>query len=247
MRIAVQSSPETVAREAARLIASAVAHTPSLVLALPTGHTPLPLYRELVALQAAGKCNLGGIRIFNLDEFVGLGAKHPASYHAFLRRHLFEPAGIRASQLCSIRGDARDPQAEAARYERAIAKCGGIDIAVLGIGGNGHIGFNEPARKLHARTHVVTLKPATRRANAWLFDNRLSTVPRQAISMGIASILNARGLLLLATGAAKAAIVARALSGPVTTVVPASLVQTHPDAIVLLDRPAASRLKMRRV
>ena len=246
MRIAVQSSPRTVAREAARLIADAVADHPSLVLALPTGRTPLPFYEELVALHAAGTLDFSGVRVFNLDEFAGLGSKHPASYQAFLRRHLFEPTGIRPNQIVSIRGDAPDPVAEAARYERAIAKAGGIDIAVLGIGDNGHIGFNEPARTLHARTHVVALRPATRRANAWLFDDRFRDVPRHAISMGVATILGARAVLLIATGAAKAAIVSRALTGPVTTGVPASLVQTHPDAIVLLDKPAASKLRARR-
>jgi glucosamine-6-phosphate deaminase len=242
MHIDVQPSPRAVAREAARLIADAVADKPSLALALPTGQTPLPLYRELIVSYAQSKIDFSHVSFFNLDEFAGLGHTHAGSYHTFLKRHLLDPLGIRANQIFTIRGDASDPTAEAARYERAIAAAGGIDIAVLGIGGNGHIGFNEPSRHLHARTHLLTLAPATRRANAWLFGDRLRDVPRQAISMGVATILGARGVLLIATGAAKAPIVHRALQGPVTTSVPASFVQMHPDAIVLLDKAAASRL-----
>jgi glucosamine-6-phosphate deaminase len=159
-----------------------------------------------------------------------------------MRRHLFDEVNLAPDRIEFLNGAARDMRREALRYERRLASAGGLDLVLLGVGGNGHLGFNEPAATLTPRTHLSTLRPATRRANAWLFDGDVRRVPRRALSMGIGTILSARGVVLLATGRAKAAIVRRALTGPVTTRVPASLLQLHPNVVVVLDREAASGL-----
>jgi glucosamine-6-phosphate deaminase len=242
VHIDVQPSPRAVAREAARLIADAVADRPSLAIALPTGQTPLPLYRELIVSYAQSKIDFSHVSFFNLDEFAGLGHTDAGSYHAFLKHHLLDPLGIRANQIFTIRGDARDPVAEAARYEQAIAKRGGIDIAVLGIGANGHIGFNEPGKALFARTHRARLTAATRRANAGLFAGRASEVPREALSMGMGTILAARAIVLIATGRSKARAISAMFSGRITPSVPASFLQLHQDTTLVLDRAASQGL-----
>jgi glucosamine-6-phosphate deaminase len=212
------------------------------VLGLPTGRTPVSLYRELVALYRAKRIDFAATTTFNLDEFVGIGARDPRSYRSFMQSHLFDHVNLPARRIHFLDGGASDTAAECARYERAIRSAGGIDLQLLGLGANGHIGFNEPARGLIARTHRTTLTPATRRANAALFGNRLSDVPSAALSMGMATILHARRIVLLATGGAKAACVARTLNGPITPRVPASFLQLHPAAEVWLDRSAAVRL-----
>ena len=242
MRLIIRSGARAVAETVAKRIRAAVAARPSLVLGLPTGRTPIPVYRRLVAECRAGHLDLDGVTTFNLDEFVGLAAVHPGSYHAFMERHLFRAAELRAAQRHVPRGDAASPDREAVRYEAAIHAAGGFDLVVLGIGDNGHIGFNEPAPALTPATHVVRLQPGTRRANAWLFGGRSRNVPTRALTVGVGTILQARSVLLLATGRAKAGVVARALEGPITTRVPASLLQAHPNCVVVLDRAAASRL-----
>ena len=211
------------------------------MLGLPTGRTPIPLYRELIRLRAAARVDLSHAVTFNLDEFVGLHARDPRSYHAFMRQHLF--AHVTLARTHVLNGAADDPDRECERYERAIARAGGIDVQILGLGANGHIGFNEPAAALHARTHRTRLRPATRRANAFLFGGRVSAVPKQALSMGMATILHARRVVLIATGAAKARCVERMIDGPVTPMLPASFLQLHRQAEVWLDRAAAARLR----
>jgi glucosamine-6-phosphate deaminase len=215
---------------------------PAVVLGLPTGRTPIPLYRALVRLYERGRADFSRATTFNLDEFVGLSPRDPRSYHAFMRRHLFDAVNLSPRRIEFLNGRARSPRREAARYERRLAAVGGLDLVVLGIGANGHLGFNEPAAALAPRTHLATLRPATRRANAWSFDGDVRRVPRRALSMGIGTILSARGVVLLATGRAKAAIVRRALTGPVTTRVPASLLQLHPNVVAVLDKDAAGQL-----
>ena len=157
--------------------------------------------------------------------------------------HLFDHVDLPSRQIHFLNGRAADIPAECLRYERAIARQGGIDLQMLGLGGNGHIGFNEPGRSLTAATHRTRLTAATRRANAGSFDGRAAAVPRHALSMGMATILSARRILLLATGAGKAACVDRMLNGPITTQVPASFLQLHPATEVWLDRAAARRLR----
>lgn len=240
VRVRVFHSADSVARALAREVTRALTAKPSLVLGLPTGRTPIALYREIVRLHRAGRADFSRAATFNLDEFAGVAARDPRSYHAFMRRHLFDHVNLSPGRMHFLDGAARDVARECARYERAIERAGGIDLQILGLGVNGHIGFNEPARALVARTHRTRLKPATRRANAPPFGNR--AVPRAALSMGMATILYGKRIVLLATGAAKARCVQRMIEGPVTPRLPGSFLQLHRQAEVWLDRAAAGRL-----
>jgi glucosamine-6-phosphate deaminase len=235
-------TPEHAARALARRIARALAQRPALVLGLPTGRTPVPLYRELVRLARERAIDFSRARTFNLDEFVGLGADDPRSYRAFMQRHLFDHVNLRPSRIHFLNGRAADSDAECRRYERQIARAGGLDLLLLGLGANGHIGFNEPGPSLVSATHRTTLTLPTRRANAALFDGRLRDVPREALSMGMSTILHARCIVLLATGSAKARAVHRLVEGPITPAVPASFLQLHRDVEVWVDERAAARL-----
>jgi glucosamine-6-phosphate deaminase len=241
--IRVFPTPEALGRALAFEIARRLAANPRLVLGLPTGHTPIPLYRALVHLHRAGRIDFSRVTTFNLDEFLGLTADDPRSYRAFMQRHLFDLVNVSRRRIQFLSGIPADVGRECQRYERAIDRAGGIDLQILGLGMNGHIGFNEPARALMARTHLTHLKPATRRANARFFDNRVSAVPREALSMGMATILHSRRIVLLATGATKARCVQRLIEGPVTPRLPASFLQLHRCAEIWLDRAAASNLK----
>jgi glucosamine-6-phosphate deaminase len=242
MKLITRSTATRAAAAAAALLMARLERTPSLVIGLPTGHTPIPLYRALARAYRAGRADFSRAVTFNLDEFCGLGAGDAGSYHSFMTAHLFSRVNLRAAHTHVLDGRAPDWRREVARYERLIAAAGGLDMVILGIGHNGHLGFNEPADVLIARTHRAALRDGTRRANAALFNGRWQDVPTHALSMGIGTILNARCAVLLATGAAKARIVARALTGPVTTRVPASLLQMHPNVIAVLDREAAAAL-----
>jgi glucosamine-6-phosphate deaminase len=243
MRVRVLATPDAVARLLAHDIARGLARDPELVLGLPTGRTPIPLYRELVRLHRAGRADFSRATTFNLDEFCGVSAADAHSYCAFMHRHLFDCVNLRPRRIHFLDGRARDVACECLRYERAIDRAGGIDLQILGLGANGHIGFNEPARALVARTHATRLRAATRRANAALFGGRLAAVPHDALSMGMATILHAKRIVLLATGASKAGCVARMVEGPVTPHVPASFLQLHRHAEVWLDRAAAAKLR----
>jgi glucosamine-6-phosphate deaminase len=242
MQIIRRSSATRAAAAAAALLMTRLTRKPSLVIGLPTGHTPIPLYRALARAHRAGRADFSHAVTFNLDEFCGLGAGDAGSYHSYMTAHLFSQVNLRATHTHVLDGRAKDWRREVARYERLIAAAGGLDMVILGIGHNGHLGFNEPADTLTARTHRTALREGTRKANAALFGDRWQDVPTHALSMGIGTILNARCAVLVATGAAKARIVARALAGPVTTRVPASLLQVHPHVIVVLDRDAAAAL-----
>ncbi len=238
----VHPNDREAARTLARRVADAVIAKPNLVLGLPTGRTPIEFYRELVALVASGDVRLAGVTTFNLDEFVGVRPSHPGSYRHFMEEHLFGRVDISRENINFLRGEAHDLQEECERYEKAIEDVGGIDLQILGLGTNGHIGFNEPAGALEARTHRVVLEPETRRNNAALFGGDPSLVPREALSMGMGTILHARSIVLLATGTSKAACVERLLNGPITTQLPASFLQIHPAVDVVLDEAAAANL-----
>ena len=244
MQIRVFPDEYQLARDLAELIAGALRRRPNLVLGLPTGRTPIALYAELVRRARAGAIDFSRATTFNLDEFLGLPATHPGSYRQFMERHLFAHVGLSEPRVHFLDGTAPDPAEECARYERAIEAAGGIGLQVLGIGSNGHIGFNEPASELAARTHAVRLRPETRRANAEFFGGDIAQVPEQALSMGMATILHAERLVLIATGERKAECVRRMIDGPLTTELPASFLQVHRDALVMLDAPAGARLEM---
>jgi glucosamine-6-phosphate deaminase len=242
MHITTYTTAQRAAEAASRLVLQRLRETPDLVLGLPTGSTPVPLYRALVRAYTQGRADFSRATTFNLDEFLGLGRGDAGSYRTFMETHLFNHVNLHARRAHVLNGATTDWTREVARYEANLARAGGLDLVVLGIGRNGHLGFNEPGPTLTARTHRVILKPETRRANAALFEGRWRDVPREALSMGIGTILSAREVVLIATGRAKSRIVARALHGPVTTRVPASLLQVHPNVTVVVDRDAASQL-----
>jgi glucosamine-6-phosphate deaminase len=237
-RLTVFHDERTLARTLASRIAADLARAPRLVLGLPTGRTPIRLYRELGALATRREVDFSQAITFNLDEFLGIPPSDPGSYRAFMDRHLFSRVGIAPERINFLNGGTTDPDAECARYEAAIAAHGGIDIQVLGIGTNGHIGFNEPAPVLAARTHRVVLKESTRRSNAALFGGDVSRVPTEALSMGMGTILRARRIILIATGKSKARCVDRLVHGPISTRLPASFLHLHSDVEICLDEAA---------
>lgn len=242
-RLEIFPNERAAARALARRIVSALAVTPRLVLGLPTGKTPVGFYHELAAIAGSGHADFSHATTFNLDEFLGIRPSHAGSYRRFMEQHLFSRVNLNPKRIHFLDGSAADPEAECARYERAIVEAGGIDIQILGIGVNGHIGFNEPARELSSRTHRVRLKPETRRSNASLFGGNPHAVPEEALSMGMATILQARAIVLLATGRSKAACVDQLVNGPITTELPASFLQVHHNVDILVDEAAAERLR----
>jgi glucosamine-6-phosphate deaminase len=237
-RVRVFRTADALARALAADIARSLRARPGMVLGLPTGRTPIPLYRELVRLHRAGRADFRRATTFNLDEFLGLDPRDPRSYRAFMQTHLFGHVNLPPRRIHFLNGATRDVERECRRYERAIDRAGGIDLQILGLGMNGHVGFNEPARALVAWTHGTRLTPATRRANAALFGNRVGAVPREALSMGMATILHARRIVLLATGRSKARCVQRMIEGPVTPRLPASFLQLHRHAEIWVDQAA---------
>jgi glucosamine-6-phosphate deaminase len=246
VRIHVFSDEQSLAEDLAGRIAGFVREHPSAVLGLPTGRTPVLLYKVLAGHAASGALDLSQVSTFNLDEFLGLPADHRGSYRRFMQEHLFAHVNLRPERIGFLDGMAPDVEAECRRYEQAITAAGGIDLQILGIGANGHIGFNEPAPGLAARTHRVTLTRGTRESNAGLFGDDVTRVPHEALSMGMATILGARRLVLVATGAGKAECVRGMIEGPLTTALPASFLQVHGDVDVMLDVAAAAGLRERR-
>jgi glucosamine-6-phosphate deaminase len=244
LRIHTFDTEHEVARALAARIAAAIAERPSLALGLATGRSPVGTYAELRRMHAAGEVSFAGVSTFNLDEFVGVDAEHPGSFRQFMQQHLFDAIDVRPERIHFLDGMAADLDAECARYERDIAAAGGIDLQLLGIGGNGHIGFNEPGEELAAFTHRVTLHAGTRRDNAALFGNDASRVPHEALSMGMGTILKTGALMLVAMGERKAQCIERAVHGPLTTKLPASFLQTHRNVELYLDRAAASLLSV---
>jgi glucosamine-6-phosphate deaminase len=244
VRIHIFDTEQALARALAARVAAALSDNPSIVLGLPTGRTPIAAYEELRRLHAAQRVSFARASSFNLDEFVGVGAQHPGSFRQFMHRHLFDGIDLPAARVHFLDGTARDPDAECARYERDIEAAGGIDLQLLGIGANGHIGFNEPAEELAALTHRVRLHEGTRRDSADLFGGDPELVPREALSMGMATILRAAALILIATGERKATCIERTVHGPLTTRLPASFLQTHRRVELYLDSAAASLLSV---
>lgn len=243
MIISLCDSPQDVADLAAQRVTDLLHDAPRAVLGLPTGRTPILMYDQLAERQADGTLDFSGVTTFNLDEFVGIGEDHPGSYRAYMRRYLFDRVGLPKDQGHVLDGLAADADEECARFEAAIAAAGGLDLQILGLGANGHIGFNEPAETLQARTHRVQLLEPSRKANAGFFGGDLSQVPTEAMTMGMGTILKARRILLLVTGAEKADTVAAMLNGPVTTQLPASFLQLHRDVELICDGEAGARLR----
>lgn len=224
---------------AAQMVAEQIRKKPEAVLGFATGATPIGLYRELVRMHREEGLSFARVTTFNLDEYYGLGPNDPRSYRRFMQDHLFGHIDLDPVRIHLPDGLAPDVEAECERYERAIEEAGGIDLQILGIGRNGHIGFNEPGTSLGTTTQVVDLTDETVAVNSRLAQAEL---PQRAISMGIKSIMRSRMIVLLASGPEKAQIVAEALEGPVTQDIPASILQLHPNLTVMLDRTAASCL-----
>ena len=236
--VVILPSREAAGELAADKIAALVARKPDAVLGLATGSTPLPVWS---ALRRRG-LDLSRVRGFALDEYLGLPPGHPESYRAVITREVVEPLGLKPD-LVHVPGDDGGPAETAgARYEAAIRDAGGVDLQILGIGRTGHIGFNEPGSSLASRTRVKTLTEATRADNARFFASP-ANVPRHCLTQGLGTILDARELVLLAFGEAKAEAVAGAVEGPVSASLPGSVIQLHPEVTVLLDEAAASKLR----
>ncbi|GAB2826751.1 glucosamine-6-phosphate deaminase [Streptomyces daliensis] len=229
------------------LIADAIAdllhHKPDALLGVATGSTPLPVYKALSAKVGAATVDASRARVCQLDEYVGLPKGHPESYRSVVLREVVAPLGLTEASFMGPDGTAEDVASACAAYDRALTEAGGVDLQLLGIGTDGHIGFNEPCSSLASRTRIKTLTRQTREDNARFFDS-LDEVPHHVITQGIGTILEARHLVLLATGEAKAEAVALAVEGPLSSLVPASAMQLHPHATVVVDEAAASRLKL---
>jgi glucosamine-6-phosphate deaminase len=242
MKVLILPDAARATQRAGDLVLDAVRTKPSLVLGLATGGTMEPLYRYLA--QSRGDVSFANVTTFNLDEYVGLPPEHTQSYHSYMARHLFSQIDFDPAHTHLPRGDSPDPRAESQRYDAAIAAAGGIDLQVLGLGANGHIGFNEPSSSLGSRTRPKTLTAQTRADNARFFSDP-NEVPRFAITMGIATIMDAREIVLIATGPAKAQAVRDMIEGPMAAICPASILQMHRRATIILDEAAAQDLQLR--
>ncbi|MGH1493597.1 MAG: glucosamine-6-phosphate deaminase [Acidimicrobiales bacterium] len=242
MEIVIAPDPLAAADIAADAIARLLNTNPNPVLGLATGSSPIPIYDNLIERFQNGALSFATCRAFLLDEYVGLAADHPEAYRSYIRRLFTDHIDLPPGALFGPDGYAADLSNAAMEYERLITEAGGIDLQILGIGGDGHIGFNEPASSLGSRTRLKTLNEATRRDNARFFDHDINAVPHHVLTQGIGTILDAGHLILIATGESKALPVARAVEGPLTAMVPASALQLHPHVTIVLDEPAAQDL-----
>ncbi|MBQ9963682.1 MAG: glucosamine-6-phosphate deaminase [Clostridia bacterium] len=232
MKIIRTKTYEEMSHEAAKILAAQIVLKPNAVLGLATGSSPIGLYDQLIEWNKQGELDFSQIRSINLDEYCGLDGTNDQSYRYFMDTHLFDHVNIDKQNTNVPNGKAADYAAEGARYDALIEQMGGIDIQLLGIGPNGHIGFNEPDEFFTKETHVVDLDPSTIEANARFFASA-DDVPRQAVTMGMGGIMGAKKILLIASGASKKEILEKALFGPITPEVPASLLQLHPDVTVV--------------
>ena len=235
---------EEMSRKSAEIVADRLRRKPDLVLGLATGSTPLGMYKELIRMHKEEKLDFSKARTFNLDEYCGLSPDHPQSYHYFMWDNLFNHININSANVYVPSGDVESAETFCKWYEEKIKEVGGIDLQVLGIGRDGHIGFNEPGSSLTSRTRIKTLTEETVEDNARFFEKK-EDVPRYAITMGLGTIGEANECLLLANGANKAEVIQEAIEGPVSTSITASLLQLHPRAIFVLDEEASKNLKRR--
>jgi len=241
IKVLITKNYDELSKKAAEIIAGAIRNKPDLTLGLATGETPVGCYRELIRMHKEEGLDFSEVVTFNLDEYVGLPPTHPQSYRYFMNVNLFNHVNIRMENTHLPDGMSDDLQKTCEEFEEAIKAAGGIDLQLLGIGTNGHIAFNEPGSPFNSRTRVVEISEQTRRDNARFFRS-IDEVPRQAISMGIGTIMEARKIVLLASGARKADAVAKSVKGPITEEIPASILQKHPDCTFILDEAAASKL-----
>ncbi len=249
MRVIIKDKSAQVAEWAARYIveeikAKAAKTDAPFVLGLPTGSTPLETYKELIRLHKEGEVSFANVVTFNMDEYVGLEESHPESYHSFMWNNFFSHVDINPANVHILNGNAPDLMAECQAYEEAIAEAGGIDLFMGGVGEDGHIAFNEPFSSLQSRTRIKTLTPDTIAVNSRFFGGDTSKVPTQALTVGVATILSARKVMILATGAKKARALRHAIEGSYNHQWTLSALQTHPAGIIICDDSAAEELKV---
>ena len=249
MRLIIQESYSQISHWAAAYIVKKInnfgptAERP-FVLGLPTGSTPLGTYRELIKFYNEGKVSFKNVVTFNMDEYIGLPEDHPESYHSFMWNNFFNHVDINPENVNILNGNAEDPEAECREYEERIVKAGGIDLFLGGVGENGHLAFNEPYTSLNSRTHVQTLTYDTLVVNSRFFDNDVNQVPKQAMSVGIATVLDSKEVVILALGPKKAAAVQHCVEGSYNHVWPSSALQIHPAGIMVCDDQAATEIKV---
>ena len=241
MEIIIKPSVAEAQQETAKILRRQIQRKPDSVLGLATGSTPIGVYSILVEMHQRGELDFSRVSTFNLDEYVGLTPEHSCSYCAFMREHLFDKVNLPLANIHFPDGSAKDVPAHCAEYEAAILRAGGIDLQLLGIGREGHIGFNEPSSSLASRTRIKTLTPQTVKDNAKCFGSP-DNVPRHVITMGVGTIMDTRHCLMLATGEAKAEAVARMAEGSITADLPASILQMHPVCTLVVDEAAAAAL-----
>ncbi|MGQ9644122.1 MAG: glucosamine-6-phosphate deaminase [Ignavibacterium sp.] len=242
MLVIIKETYQELSNEAAKQVASLIRKKPDCVIGFATGSTPLGLYKELIRMHKAEGLDFSKVVSFNLDEYVGLPPTHPESYHYFMWENLFKHININPSNVYIPMGMAEDIDAFCEWYEKKIIEHGGIDLQILGIGSNGHIAFNEPGSSLGSRTRIKTLKENTRLDNSRFF-NSIDEVPKYAITMGVGTIMEAKRLLLLANGINKAEAIKQTVEGPIMAKYPATIVQLHRYATVIVDKEAASKLE----
>jgi len=237
MEIIVTRDYDEMSRVAANTLKTFIKENPNAILGLPTGRTPEGMYHYLTEDYKNEGLDFSGIRTFNLDEYLGLDLTHPNSYHYFMKQKFFKHININKNNTYIPNGKTKDIDKECKEYEQKIADAGGIDIQILGIGKNGHIGFNEPSNSLKLETHLVELTENTIKSNSELFHSK-EEVPRRAITMGIGTIMKAKKIIVLASGKQKKNIMNRAMNGHITTSIPASILQLHKDVLVIADEDA---------
>ena len=244
MEVVIAADPDAAAQVVADVIARVVRVRPAPVLGLATGSSPLGAYRRLIDAHESGTLSFAHASAVLLDEYVGLPADHPEAYRTFIRREFTDRIDLPTERVFGPDVTAADLPDACRRYDRLIADLGGVDVQLLGIGGDGHIGFNEPSSSLASRTRIKTLTDTTRSDNARFFEDDEYDVPRHVVTQGLGTILEARHLLMIATGASKVEPIAQAVEGPLTAMCPASVLQLHPHATVVVDEAAASGLRL---
>jgi len=241
MNVVIVKDYQELSVQAARLVADQITRKKNTVLGLATGQTPVGMYQELIKKFRKREIDFSQVVTFNLDEYYGLSPEHPQSYNYFMWDTFFQYINIKKENVYLLKGTTEDIAEECQRYEYLIEKRGGIDLQILGIGDNGHLGFNEPAMGLNSKTHLVNLSEETIRANSKYFSD-IKEVPRQALTMGIGTIMKARKIILLAGGRKKAPVIAKTINGPVSTEVPATVLQLHNEVTILIDKEAAREI-----
>ena len=244
MEVIIQPDPDKVCKYAAQIVAEVIHSKPNSVFGLAAGSSQLGLYRELIRMHRDEGLDFSSIITFNLDEYVGLSWEHPCSYHSLMQKNFFAHINIKAENVHIPDGMSGDIAKECEDYEAAIRAVGGLDLAMLGIGEDGHIGFNEPTSSLGSRTRLKMLTEKTRYDNSRFFSSS-DEVPRHVITMGVGTIMDSRRAMLIAFGQRKAKVMSKLIEGPITAMVPGSILQYHPKAKVVMDEAAAEKLKMK--